>query len=110
MGTTGTREEAATRQIVRPLGDRVLVKPDEQERMHGRIHLPENITEKPKTGTVLAVGKGLVNQDGSRTAPDLREGAHVIFSQFGGVDVKLGDETYLILREGDVLGEITDAV
>jgi chaperonin GroES len=100
--------ETETKQYIRPLGDRILVKPDEQIREVGGIIIPENITEKPKTGVVLAVGKGVVNQDGSRTSPDLAEGAHIIFSQYGGVDVKLGGEAYLILREGDVLGEITE--
>lgn len=100
--------EQETKQYIRPLGDRILVKPDEQPTMAGRVILPENLVEKPKTGIVLAVGKGNVSSDGSRTKPDLAEGAHIIFSQFGGVDVKLGNEAYLILREGDVLGEITE--
>lgn len=115
MSTTADAEEAArnaaaavaVKQVIRPLGDRIVVRPDEQERMHGKIIIPENIVEKPKTGIVLAVGSGNVSSDGSRTAPDVEEGAHVIFSQYGGVDVTLGDQAYLILREGDVLGEIT---
>lgn len=100
--------DTETKQYIRPLGDRILVKPDDQPTHYGRVVLPENIQEKPKTGIVLAVGRGNVNEDGSRTAPDLAEGAHIIFSQYGGVDVKLGETAYLILREGDVLGEITE--
>lgn len=101
-------EREAPRQTIRPLGDRLLVRPDEQIREIGGIIIPENITEKPKTGIVLAVGKGMVNENGTRTAPDMDEGAHVIFSQFAGVDVSLGGTHYLILREGDVLGVIED--
>lgn len=102
-------ERQASKQTIRPLGDRLLVRPDEQIRQVGGIIIPENITEKPKTGIVLAVGRGMVNEDGSRTAPDVQEGAHVIFSQYAGVDAELGGTHYLILREGDVLGVIEAA-
>jgi chaperonin GroES len=103
-------EQAAPKQTIRPLGDRVLVRPDEQVRKVGGIIIPENITEKPKTGVVLAVGSGNVATDtGGRTAPDVREGDHVIFSQYGGIDVELGPTKYLILREGDLLGVIEEA-
>jgi chaperonin GroES len=96
-------------QPIRPLGDRVLVRPDEQPKEHMGIILPENITEKPKTGVVLAVGAGNVATDtGERTAPDVRPGDHIVFSQYGGVDVTLGETHYLILREGDILGVITE--
>lgn len=95
---------------VRPLGDRVLVRPDDQAKNPYGIIIPEHITEKPRTGVVLAVGQGLVNvQDGTRTAPDVEPGAHVLFSQFGGIDVELAETKYLILREGDLLGIINDA-
>lgn len=104
---TDTAVEAPTKTI-RPLGDRLLVKPDESPRQIGRIVLPENVTEKPKTGVVLAVGLGNVNQDGSRTQPDVQPGQYIVFSQYGGVDVELDREHYLILREGDVLGVIEE--
>lgn len=94
------------KQVIRPLGDRLLVKPDEQVTKVGGVIIPENIVEKPKTGVVLGVGQGMVNSDGSRTAPDVQPGAHVIFSQYGGIDVALGGVHYLILREGDLLGVI----
>lgn len=104
-----TETATETQQTIRPLGDRLLVRPDEQIRQVGQIIIPENIVEKPKTGIVLAVGQGLVNTDGTRTAPDVQPGAHVIFSQYGGIDVTLGKDSYLILREGDILGIIEEA-
>lgn len=97
--------------MLRPLGDRVFVKPDEQAKEWKGIVLPENLEEKPKMGTVLAVGLGLVAADtGLRTPPDVQIGDHVLFSQYGGVDVRLADTHYLILREGDLLGVMDDAV
>lgn len=94
--------------MLRPLGDRVLVSLDEKETMIGSVYLPEHIVEKPKQGTVVAVGLGTVNTDGTRTAPDVRVGDHVLFSQYGGIDVELGSTSYVVLREGDMLGVIDD--
>jgi chaperonin GroES len=95
--------------LVRPLGDRVFVMPDPMEREVGGVIIPENIREKPRSGLVLAVGIGNVNNDGTRTEPDLGIGDHVLFSQYVGVDVRLAGDTYLVLREGDILGVIDDA-
>lgn len=92
--------------MIKPLGDRVVVKPTERTEKIGHVIIPENITEKPKTGTVLAIGEGNVNQDGTRTAPVVEAGAEVIFSQYAGIDFELDGAHFLILREPDLLGVI----
>jgi chaperonin GroES len=94
--------------VIRPLGDRVLVVPDEIERKVGNVILPDNIQEKPRAGVVLAVGAGNVNTDGTRTRPDVQDGDHVLFSQHVGVWVKIGRKDYLMLREPDILGVVDD--
>ncbi len=87
-----------------PLGDRVVVKPIEQEeKTKGGIVLPDTAKEKPQEGEVLAVGSGKLLDNGERVPLEVKVGDRVVFSKYGGTEVKLNGETYTILRESDIL-------
>jgi chaperonin GroES len=89
---------------LKPLGDRLIVEPIEQEEMTASgIVLPETAKEKPMQGKVLAVGPGARKDDGSRAALDVKTGDTVLYAKYAGTEVKLGDDKYLILKETDVL-------
>lgn len=91
---------------IRPLGDRVVVEPIEQEeRTASGIILPETAKEKPQEGTVIAVGPGRRDEDGKYVPMDLKVGDRVLFAKYAGTEVKLSsDKKVLILKETDVLG------
>ena len=90
-----------------PLGERVVVKPSEGEQpTKGGIYLPDTAKEKPQEGEVMAVGPGLVSEDGSRIPMELAKGDRVIYSKFAGTEYKDGDDELLILRESDILAKI----
>lgn len=92
---------------IRPLNDRVLVKRLEEEEMtKGGIIIPDSAKEKPAEGEVVAVGPGRLNDKGARVPVELKAGNRVLFSKYGGTDVKLDGESYLIMREDDILGVI----
>jgi chaperonin GroES len=92
---------------IRPLNDRLLVKRlEEEEKTSGGIIIPDSAKEKPAEGEVVAVGPGKSNEKGDRVALQVKEGDRVLFSKYGGTDVKLDGEDYLIMREDDVLGVI----
>jgi chaperonin GroES len=89
---------------IKPLGNRVVVEPIEQEEMtSGGIVLPETAKEKPQNGTVLAVGPGDRDDDGKRIPMDVKEGDTVLFAKYSGTEIKLDDKKVLILRESDLL-------
>ncbi|MEW6725787.1 co-chaperone GroES [Desulforudis sp. 1088] len=91
--------------MIRPLGDRVVVKPlPMEERTKGGIVLPDTAKEKPQKGEVVAVGSGKLLENGQRVAIDLKVGDKVLYSKYAGNEVKIDDVEYLILRESDVLG------
>lgn len=88
---------------LQPLADRVVVKVIEaDERTKGGIILPDTAKDKPQEGEVLAVGRGRVLDSGGRVAPEVKVGDRVIFSKYGGVEVKVDDEEYLVVRESDL--------
>ena len=90
---------------IRPLNDRLLVQRLEEEaKTAGGIILPDSAKEKPAQGKVVAVGPGKTNDAGERIALQVKEGDVILFSKYGGTDVKLDGEDYLIMREDDVLG------
>jgi len=92
---------------IRPLNDRLLVKRlEEEEKTAGGIIIPDSAKEKPAEGEVVAVGPGKQNDKGDRVALQVKEGDRVLFSKYGGTDVKLDGEDYLIMREDDILGVI----
>ncbi|MBO8141671.1 MAG: co-chaperone GroES [Firmicutes bacterium] len=87
-----------------PLGDRVVVKAIEQEeKTKGGIVLPDTAKEKPQEGEVLAVGSGRLLDNGERVPLEVKVGDRVVFAKYGGTEVKLNGETYIILRESDIL-------
>ncbi len=87
-----------------PLGDKVVIKRQEAEATTaGGIVLPDSAKDKPQKGEVVAVGDGHVKRDGSRVALTVKEGDRVIFSSYAGDEIKVGDQEYLLLREGDIL-------
>ncbi len=91
---------------LKPLGDRVVIKPIEQEEMTaGGIVLPETAKEKPQRGIIAAVGPGNV-EDGKRVAMDVKEGDTVLFAKYAGTEIKIEGEKVLILRESDILAII----
>jgi chaperonin GroES len=91
-----------------PLGERVIVKPIEQEQTtRGGIVLPDTAKEKPQEGEVVAVGPGRMGDDGQRIPMELSKGDRVVYSKFAGTEYKDGDEEYLILRESDILAKIS---
>jgi chaperonin GroES len=91
-----------------PLGERVIVKPIEQEQTtRGGIVLPDTAKEKPQEGEVVAVGPGRMSDDGKRISMELSKGDRVVYSKFAGTEYKDGDEEYLILRESDILAKIS---
>jgi len=89
---------------LKPLGDRLLVEPKEQEEMTaGGIVLPETAKEKPQQGVVLAVGPGGRDEDGERIPMDVKVGDNVLFAKYSGTEFKQDGKKLLILRESDIL-------
>ena len=93
---------------LKPLGDRLIVEVlDEEETTTSGIVLPDTAREKPQRGRVLAVGPGARNTDTGEHIPmDVEEGDEIVFSKYGGTEIKLGVDEVLILRESDVLAKV----
>lgn len=92
---------------IRPLGDRLIVEPIEQEESTvGGILLPETAKEKPQQGNVLAVGAGRRDDDGKRIDMDVKAGDKVLFAKYAGTEVKMDGKKLLIMKETDILGII----
>ena len=93
---------------LRPLGDRVVVRPSEQEEVTASgIVLPDTAKEKPQRGDVIAVGPGRLADDGSRLPMDVKDGEQVLFAKYAGTEVKVGEEEYLIISEKDILAVVS---
>lgn len=91
---------------IKPLADRVVVKPIEREKMSkGGIVLPDTAKEKPQEGKVIAVGDGRLSDDGKRVPMSVAVGDIVIYSKYGGTEIKINDEELMILRESDILAK-----
>ena len=92
---------------LQPLGDRLIVEVlDEEETTASGIVLPDTAKEKPQRGRVLAVGPGARDEDGEYIKMDLEVGDEIVFSKYGGTEVRVGTEDLLILRESDVLAKV----
>jgi len=92
---------------LRPLSDRILVeRVEEDEKTKGGIIIPDTAKEKPAEGKVVATGNGRMGEDGKLLPMDVKVGDRVLFSKYGGTDVKIDGIDYLILRQDDVLGVI----
>jgi len=91
---------------VRPLDDRIVVKPLEaEEKTRGGIVLPDTAKEKPARGKVLAVGPGKLLPSGERVKPAIKQGDQVLYGKYSGTDIKIAGEEVKIVRESDVLGK-----
>lgn len=97
----------ATKVNIRPLEDRIVVQPGEGEQVTASgIVIPDTAKEKPQEGTVLAVGEGRWDDEGKKRIPlDVKVGDTVLYSKYGGTEVKYGGEEYLILSARDVLAD-----
>jgi chaperonin GroES len=92
---------------LQPLGDRLIVEVlEEEELTSSGIVLPDTAKEKPQRGRVLAVGPGPRDEDGEYIKMDLEDDDEIIFSKYGGTEIKIGTDEYLILRESDVLAKV----
>lgn len=89
---------------LKPLGDRVIVKQKTQEeKTASGIYLPDTAKEKPQEGTILAVGDGKLNDDGTRIPMNVKAGDSIIYGKYSGTEVKIDGEEYLIISEKDIL-------
>jgi len=92
---------------IRPVGDRVVVKPSAREEVtRSGIVIPDTAKEKPQEGTVIPVGAGKLNDNGERVALEVKEGDRVLFAKYGGTEFKLEGDDLLVLRETDILAII----
>ena len=92
---------------IKPLGDRVLVEPiEEQEVKKGGIIIPDSAKEKPQEGKIVAIGSGKTDDSGKKIAFEVKKGDKVLYSKYGGTEVSISGNKYLILREDDILGVI----
>ena len=98
---------ASTKVAIKPLEDRVVVKPlDAEQTTASGLVIPDTAKEKPQEGTVLAVGPGRIDDKGNRVPLDVAVGDVVLYSKYGGTEVKYNGEEYLILSARDVLAVI----
>jgi chaperonin GroES len=93
---------------LKPLGDRLIVKAiEEEETSPSGIVLPDTAKEKPQKGKVIAVGDGAWDEDGEKRIPlDVAEGDEVLYSKYGGTEIKVDGDDLLVLRESDVLAKV----
>jgi len=89
---------------VKPLADRVIVKPiDPEEKKQGNIIIPDTAKEKPQEGEIVAVGPGKVNDAGNKVAMEVKKGDRVLYGKYSGTEVTIDGDEYLIMRESDIL-------
>ncbi len=95
---------------IRPLADRVVIRPQEkEEKTRGGIFLPDTASkEKPQEGTVMAVGEGKLDDNGKRTPVSVKTGDKVLFAKYAGTEIKIDDEDFLILAEKDILAVVSE--
>jgi chaperonin GroES len=94
---------------MKPLSDRVIVKPMEQkETKKGSIIIPDTAKEKPMEGEVMAVGPGKVADNGTRVAMDVKKGDKVLYGKYSGTEIRIDDVEYLIMHADDVMAVIND--
>jgi chaperonin GroES len=92
---------------IRPLNDRVVVlRISEEEKTSGGIIIPDTAKEKPQEGKVVAVGPGKLDENGKRIPLDVKKNDRVLFSKYGGNEIKIDGVEHLIMREDDILGVI----
>ena len=90
-----------------PLHDRVAIKPmDQEEKTLGGIIIPDTAKEKPMQGQVIAVGKGTKDKDGNLIPLDVKVGDKVLYGKWGGTEVKVNGQEFIIMKESDIMGII----
>jgi chaperonin GroES len=95
---------------VKPLADRVVVKPfEETEMKKGGIIIPDTAKEKPMQGKIVEVGPGRMTDDGKKIPPEVKKGDKVLYGKYSGTEVSIADEEYLIMRESDIFAIIQDS-
>ncbi len=88
---------------VRPLYDRIIVQRlEEEEKTEGGIIIPDTAKEKPIEGKVIAVGAGRIKKDGTKMPLEIRKGDRVLFAKYGGNEIKMDGEEYLMMKEEDI--------
>ena len=94
---------------LQPLGDRVVVRPlsEEDSQTPSGIYIPDTAKEKPQEGEVVAVGPGEPNDNGEKIKPDVEEGDKVVYSKYGGTEIKVEGTEYLILSSRDILAKVS---
>jgi chaperonin GroES len=94
---------------IRPIGDRVVVKPSTKEEVSkGGIIIPDTAKEKPQEGIIIAVGSGKLLDNGDRSAMELKTGDKVLYAKYGGTEFKFDGEDLLVLRESDILAVLSE--
>ena len=94
---------------MKPLHDRIIVRRiEEGEQKVGGIIIPDSAKEKPQQGKVIAVGAGKIKDDGKRVPLDVKEGDTILFGKYSGQEIKIDGEEYLIMREEEILGIVTN--
>jgi len=89
---------------IRPLRDRIIVKRlEEEEKTKGGIIIPDTAKEKPIEGRVIAVGDGKIKEDGTKIPLEVKTGDRVLFAKYGGTEIKIEGEEYLMMKEDDIL-------
>ena len=93
---------------LKPLGDRIVVRPQEEDEATtaSGLVIPDTAKEKPQEGEVVAVGQGRIDSDGNTTALQVKKGDRVLFGKYAGSELKIGGEDHLILKEDEVFGII----
>ena len=90
--------------MLKPLGNRVIIEVEkEDEKTVGGIVLPTSAKEKSQTGTIIAIGEGLVTEMGNKIEMTVKEGDHVLFEKYAGTEIKYNNEDYLVLKETDIV-------
>ena len=95
----------ATAIRLRPLGDRVLVKPiEKKEEIRGGLIIPDTAKEKPQEGEIVAAGKGKIGDDGKLIPMDVKAGDRILYGKYSGTEIKIEGQEYLIMHQEDILG------
>jgi chaperonin GroES len=98
-------EAVLTKVKIKPLGDRVLVRPVEKEKQErSGIIIPETAKEKPQEGEIVAAGKGKTSDDGKLIPMEVKAGDRILYGKYSGTEIKIDGEEYLIMHQEDILG------
>ena len=96
---------AATAVRLRPLGDRVIVKPiEKKDEVRSGLIIPDTAKEKPQEGEIIAAGKGKIGEDGKLIPMDVKAGDKILYGKYSGTEVKLDGQEFLIMHQDDILG------